>query len=132
MAKASKRKAPKKGEALANKGLLTRQEQKIMQLIVQGAGHNEIMKQLKIAYETFKTHRKNILAKLKVKNVVQLAQMALQQNLAKRTPVKRTLIFIEITDKDRKKLADLSAKKDMAIKQYCEALITKHLKSPGR
>jgi DNA-binding CsgD family transcriptional regulator len=122
-------KLPKKRDAIANYGSLSKQELKIMQLMVQGLHHKKIEDQLNIAYETFKTHRKNIFNKLKIKNIVQLTQLALEHNFVKKLAPRQTLVFMEITERQRKQLAHLSGKKRMSIKQYCEAEIGKHLKA---
>lgn len=102
---------PKKRDAIANYGLLSKQELKIMQMMVQGMHHKKIEELLDIAYETFKTHRKNIFTKLKLKNIVQLTQLALEQNFVKKLPARQTMVFIEISDNQRKKLAALWVKR---------------------
>jgi len=63
------------------KYLLTKREREVMQLIIEGLNHNEIGQALFISYETYKSHRTNILHKLGLKNEVELTRFALQNQL---------------------------------------------------
>jgi len=56
---------------------LSRREKEVIQLIKLGLKNREIAKQLELAYETVKTHRKNIFRKLKINNVSQLIHVEL-------------------------------------------------------
>jgi DNA-binding NarL/FixJ family response regulator len=61
---------------------LSRREMEVLKLIVKGQEHEEIGKQLNISYETIKTHRSNVLQKLKLKNVAELVRFAVKNDLA--------------------------------------------------
>lgn len=60
---------------------LTKREREIMNLIVEGKEHGEIEASFFISYETYRTHHKNILRKLGLKNDVELTRFALRNNL---------------------------------------------------
>lgn len=61
--------------------LLTRQECRVMKMIVAGKDHKDIEKELDISYNTFYTYHTNILDKLHVKNDVELTKFALLYHL---------------------------------------------------
>lgn len=58
--------------------LLTPREKEIAKLIVSGKEHAEITQALAISYDTYKTHRTNILQKLGLKNVAELVSFTYQ------------------------------------------------------
>ena len=60
---------------------LTVREKEICNMLVRGMSKEEIMKQLNIGYDTFKTHRHNALQKLNLKNIAELVQFAVRNNL---------------------------------------------------
>lgn len=61
--------------------LLTRQECRVMKMIVAAKEHHEIEDELGISYDTFRTHHNHILDKLQVKNDVELTKFAIQFQL---------------------------------------------------
>lgn len=61
--------------------LLTRQECRVMKLIVAGKEHKQIEEELGISYDTFKSHHRNILSKLHVTNDVELTKFAIAYRL---------------------------------------------------
>jgi DNA-binding CsgD family transcriptional regulator len=72
------------GRGLAPKGYLqnlTRRENEILQLIVDGRRNREISALLNISVKTVETHRANIMRKLSVHNTVQLIRYALRQGV---------------------------------------------------
>jgi DNA-binding NarL/FixJ family response regulator len=60
---------------------LTNREREILSLVISGKTSKEIAKQLFISYHTVNEHRKNITAKLGVKNVAQLIRYSIVNNL---------------------------------------------------
>jgi DNA-binding NarL/FixJ family response regulator len=58
--------------------LLTKREKEVLKLIVDGLSNTEIGKQLFISIDTVDTHRKNLYAKLNVKNIAGLIRYAIQ------------------------------------------------------
>ncbi|HEX5025565.1 MAG TPA: response regulator transcription factor [Agriterribacter sp.] len=58
--------------------VITRREKEVLSLITEGLTNNEIAQQLFISSTTVETHRKNILAKFKAKNIASLIKMAMQ------------------------------------------------------
>jgi DNA-binding NarL/FixJ family response regulator len=56
---------------------LSPREIEIAQLIIEGLKNKDIAEQLNIAYETVKTHRKNIFRKLQINHVSQLIHLDL-------------------------------------------------------
>lgn len=70
-----------KKDAFELKYTLTKREREVMILIVDGKEHCEIETELFISYNTFKTHRSNILRKLELKNEVELTLFAIKNNL---------------------------------------------------
>lgn len=63
------------------KNLLTPREIEIIRLFKEGLDNKQISKKLAISYDTVKTHRKNIYAKLNISNIGELIQFAYQNNL---------------------------------------------------
>jgi two-component system, NarL family, response regulator FusR len=61
--------------------LLTRQQCRIMKLILASKKPKEIQEDVGISYDTYKTHHANILATLHVKDDVELTKFALKHNL---------------------------------------------------
>ena len=59
---------------------LTLREKEILECISEGKGNKEISVSLSISLETVKSHTKNIYRKLKVKNRVEAALMAMEMN----------------------------------------------------
>jgi two-component system nitrate/nitrite response regulator NarL len=60
---------------------LSKREVEVLKRIVKGMDHDEIMVELNICYDTFKSHRTHAMQKLKLKNVAELVQFALKNNL---------------------------------------------------
>ena len=60
---------------------LTRREIQIIKAIAQGLNNKEISDKLYISDRTVNTHRTNIIAKMKVKNSVELVVQALRENI---------------------------------------------------
>jgi DNA-binding NarL/FixJ family response regulator len=60
---------------------LTTREREIFGLLASGLDHTAITKKLSISYDTFKTHRSNILQKLELKSTVELVQYAMANGL---------------------------------------------------
>lgn len=60
---------------------LTQREQEVIKLIAQEYSTKEIAKKLHISVNTVETHRKNLISKLNVKNVVGLAIYAYRNNI---------------------------------------------------
>ncbi len=58
---------------------LTQREKEILKLITEGKGNKEISDILCVSLETVKSHTKNIYKKLKVKNRVEAAMMAMEK-----------------------------------------------------
>ena len=65
----------------AGKVILTRREIEVLELIAGGMTNNVIAQKLFISPSTVDTHRKNLLAKLEVKNTASLIRMATQLQL---------------------------------------------------
>lgn len=61
--------------------LLTRREKEVLELIAEGMTNNVIAQKLFISPSTVDTHRKNLLAKLDVKNTASLIRIASQLQL---------------------------------------------------
>lgn len=72
-----------KRDPFASTVLLTPREKEIANLIVSGKDHAEITQALGISYDTYKTHRTNILQKLGLKNVAELVSYTYQNKGAK-------------------------------------------------
>lgn len=58
--------------------VLTRREKEVLELIAEGMTNNEIAGKLFISITTVDTHRKNVMAKLNVKNTAMLIRMAVE------------------------------------------------------
>jgi DNA-binding NarL/FixJ family response regulator len=58
--------------------LLTKREKEVLRLIVDGLSNSEIAHKLFISIDTVDTHRKNLYAKLEVKNIAGLVRYAIQ------------------------------------------------------
>ena len=63
------------------KGLLTNRELEILKLVIEGKNNSEIAKQLVVSVNTVKAHLTNIFQKLEVKDRVQAAVKAIQENI---------------------------------------------------
>jgi len=61
--------------------VLTRREKEVLELIAGGMTNNEIGEKLFISPSTVDTHRKNLLAKLNVKNTASLIRLAVEKKL---------------------------------------------------
>ena len=70
--------AMRKPDTESNTPIITRREKEILGLIAEGLTNIEIAQQLFISNTTVETHRKNILAKFKAKNIASLIKMAMQ------------------------------------------------------
>jgi DNA-binding NarL/FixJ family response regulator len=64
-----------------NNIVITRREKEVLGLIAEGMTNNEIATKLFLSSTTVDTHRKNLLAKLDVKNTAALVRIAIRQNL---------------------------------------------------
>jgi DNA-binding NarL/FixJ family response regulator len=73
--------AMRKPNAESNIPIITRREKEILGLIAEGLTNIEIAQQLFISNTTVETHRKNILAKFKAKNIASLIKMAMQMKI---------------------------------------------------
>jgi len=62
-----------------NRDSITKREQEILSLVVQGLTSSEIAKQLYISPRTVETHRSNLMHKLNIKNTAGLVRYALQE-----------------------------------------------------
>ncbi len=62
-----------------SKGMLSRREMEILQLIARNYTSKAIAEELYISYETVSTHRKNIYRKTQTSSVLELVQLALQK-----------------------------------------------------
>ena len=67
----------------ATKKIITRRETEVLSLIVDEYTTKEIASQLYISYQTASTHRKNLLAKLDVKNSAGLVRKAFELGIVK-------------------------------------------------
>jgi DNA-binding NarL/FixJ family response regulator len=70
--------AMRKPDTESNIPIITRREKEILGLIAEGLTNIEIAQQLFISNTTVETHRKNILAKFKAKNIASLIKLAMQ------------------------------------------------------
>ena len=64
-------------------GALTGQERIVVQLIAEGLTTKEIASKLSLANDTVRTHRKNLMAKLKVHKQTELVRIALREGIIK-------------------------------------------------
>ncbi|WP_343692265.1 response regulator transcription factor [Chitinophaga sp.] len=69
------------GEESHKKHHLTRREKEVLFLIAEGNTNPEIAEKLFISADTVNSHRKNLLAKLEVKNTAMLIKYAVDNNL---------------------------------------------------
>jgi len=60
---------------------LTAREKEIFGMLAVGMNHKEVIGKLDISYDTFKTHRTNILQKLELKSTIELVQYAMINGL---------------------------------------------------
>lgn len=60
---------------------MTQREKEILILISNGLTTNQIAEQLFLSHVTVETHRRNLLTKFKVKNMIELVQLALKHKL---------------------------------------------------
>jgi len=60
---------------------ISQREQKILHLIAQKYSSHEIADQLYLSYDTICTHRKNLLAKLDVRNTAGLIRIAFEAGI---------------------------------------------------
>lgn len=64
-----------------NKSVLTRRELDVIKLVAQGMQNNEIAEELHISLFTVKSHRKNILSKLNLRNTADLVRYCFENKL---------------------------------------------------
>lgn len=74
---------PKLNKVFTDNTLLTGRELEIITLIALEYSGKEISEQLFISTNTVETHRKNIMKKLKLKNIISLVKYAMKNNLIK-------------------------------------------------
>jgi DNA-binding NarL/FixJ family response regulator len=67
--------------SLTSLPVLSKREKEILQLITEGLTNAEIAERLFVSHFTAETHRKNLLAKLNVKNTASLVRVAIQEKL---------------------------------------------------
>jgi DNA-binding NarL/FixJ family response regulator len=67
--------------SLASIPVLSKREKEILALITEGLTNAEIAERLFVSHFTAETHRKNLLAKLNVKNTASLVRVAIQEKL---------------------------------------------------
>lgn len=70
-----------KGERIDSDPLLTKKEQEVLRLISLEFSNLEIAEQLKCGMRTIDTHKRNLIKKLGVKNVVGLVKFALREGM---------------------------------------------------
>lgn len=61
--------------------LLTHREREVLQLLAEGKATKEIAPQLNVSVKTIETHRKNIMDKLKIRNIAELTKYAIREGL---------------------------------------------------
>ena len=61
--------------------VITKREKEILQLLLSGKGNKEIAEALEISKRTAEVHRFNLMKKLKVKNLIELANKAKEYSL---------------------------------------------------
>lgn len=64
-----------------NKPMLTRREIEVLKLIAEGLTNREIAEKLFVSDSTVDSHRKNLIAKLAVKNTAALIRMAMEEKI---------------------------------------------------
>jgi len=62
---------------------ISKREQQVLDLLIEGLSSLEIAEELSISFETVRTHRKNLFVKYKVTSVGQLVNLVLKTNLFK-------------------------------------------------
>lgn len=67
--------------SIAELPVLTRREKEILELIAEGYTNPQIAEKIFLSQFTIDTHRKNLLAKLNVKNTASLIRLAVEQKL---------------------------------------------------
>ncbi|MDR1381754.1 MAG: LuxR C-terminal-related transcriptional regulator, partial [Tannerella sp.] len=60
---------------------LSRREQELLRLIVEGRSNSEIAASMYLGYETIKSYRKNLILKLNAHNTAALVKMAIERKL---------------------------------------------------
>ena len=70
-----------KKRQLDEKLVITKREKEILQLLLSGKGNKEIAEALEISKRTAEVHRFNLMKKLKVKNLIELANKAKEYSL---------------------------------------------------
>ena len=65
------------------KNMISSREQEVIQLIAQEYSMQDIAKELYLSYHTITSHRKNILAKLKVRNTAGMIRRAFELGILK-------------------------------------------------
>ena len=65
-------------EVLTQDCLVTKREREIIHLMAEGFSTKEVAKTLHISFHTVESHRKNLLIKMKAKNMVHLVAMAIR------------------------------------------------------
>jgi DNA-binding CsgD family transcriptional regulator len=60
---------------------LSRREQELLRLIVEGRSNSDIAESMYLGYETIKSYRKNLILKLNAHNTAGLVKMAIEQKL---------------------------------------------------
>lgn len=68
-----------RSEKPARRGLLTRREKEVLQLVAEGLSNRDIAERLRIAENTVKNHLRNILEKLHMQNRAQAVAYAIRQ-----------------------------------------------------
>lgn len=68
-------------EGLSKLPVITRREKEVLSYIAEGFTNPEIAKKLFVSQETIDSHRKNLLAKLKMKNTAALIKFAVENKL---------------------------------------------------
>jgi two-component system response regulator FixJ len=81
----AKREQEVHAEILARAGQLSDREQQVMELLINGKSSKEIAAQLGISSKTVDIHRANILEKMQVKSLVDLARLVFTHELAEKT-----------------------------------------------
>jgi len=72
---------PEKKPQLEEELFITKREKEILQLLLSGKGNKEIAEALEISKRTAEVHRFNLMKKLKVKNLIELANKAKDYSL---------------------------------------------------
>lgn len=70
--------APSKTDPLL---VLTAKEREVLQLIAEGYSTKEVAHRLEVSIKTVETHRRNIMAKLKIDNIADLTKFAIREGL---------------------------------------------------